>query len=214
MSSINWGSLNPVGISSVSKATGISALVAGSVVFADANGHLGQDNANFFWNNTTKTLIFGPTVGVSWNSDLFLFRDAANILALRNGTNPQTLRIYLTTGQFLAISQNAIGPIFDSNNGGAFNFEFAEVNTFLIASTGIIPAVDNTLGVGAAGNRFATANIVALTLYNPTLLTTGVALTNNAGAQSATITNGPLAGNPTKWIPINDNGTVRNIPAW
>lgn len=41
-----------------------------------------------------------------------------------------------------------------------------------------------------------------------------VALTNNAAAQVATITNGPLAGNPTKWIPINDNGTIRNIPAW
>ena len=40
------------------------------------------------------------------------------------------------------------------------------------------------------------------------------AYSNNAGAQAATITNGPLAGNPTKWIPINDNGTIRNIPAW
>ena len=41
-----------------------------------------------------------------------------------------------------------------------------------------------------------------------------VPYTNNAGAQLATTTNGPLAGNPTKWIPINDNGTIRNIPAW
>lgn len=46
------------------------------------------------------------------------------------------------------------------------------------------------------------------------LIRTSVALTNNAAAQAATITNGPTAGNPTKWIPINDNGTVRNIPAW
>jgi hypothetical protein len=41
-----------------------------------------------------------------------------------------------------------------------------------------------------------------------------VAYSNNAGAQAATITNGPTAGNPTKWIPINDAGTIRNIPAW
>jgi len=41
-----------------------------------------------------------------------------------------------------------------------------------------------------------------------------VPYTNNAGAQLATTTNGPTAGNPTKWIPINDNGTIRNIPAW
>lgn len=40
------------------------------------------------------------------------------------------------------------------------------------------------------------------------------AYTNNAAAAAATIANAPVAGNPTKWIPINDNGTIRNIPAW
>lgn len=40
------------------------------------------------------------------------------------------------------------------------------------------------------------------------------AYTNNAAAAAATILNSPTAGNPTKWIPINDNGTIRNIPAW
>lgn len=24
----------------------------------------------------------------------------------------------------------------------------------------------------------------------------------------------PTAGNPSKWIPVNDNGTTRYIPAW
>lgn len=44
--------------------------------------------------------------------------------------------------------------------------------------------------------------------------TNGVAYTNNAGAAVGTLNNAPAAGNPTKWIPINDNGTIRNIPAW
>jgi hypothetical protein len=38
--------------------------------------------------------------------------------------------------------------------------------------------------------------------------------TNNAAAAAGTLLNAPVAGNPTKWIPINDNGTIRNIPAW
>lgn len=42
----------------------------------------------------------------------------------------------------------------------------------------------------------------------------GVAYTNNAGAAAGTLTNAPIAGNPTKWIPIQDGGTIRNIPAW
>jgi hypothetical protein len=44
--------------------------------------------------------------------------------------------------------------------------------------------------------------------------TNGVAYTNNAAAAVGTLNNAPAAGDPTKWIPINDNGTVRNIPAW
>lgn len=39
-------------------------------------------------------------------------------------------------------------------------------------------------------------------------------LTNSAGAFNATLTNAPTAGNPTKWININDNGTIRRIPSW
>lgn len=53
-----------------------------------------------------------------------------------------------------------------------------------------------------------------LTVGTTTLLTTNVALTNGAGAGAGTIANAPAAGNPTKWIPINDNGTTRYIPAW
>lgn len=49
---------------------------------------------------------------------------------------------------------------------------------------------------------------------NGTLLFTLAALTNNAGASAGTLTNAPAAGNPTKWIKINDNGTIRSIPAW
>jgi len=35
-----------------------------------------------------------------------------------------------------------------------------------------------------------------------------------AGASVGTLTNAPSAGNPTKWITINDNGTLRRIPTW
>lgn len=46
------------------------------------------------------------------------------------------------------------------------------------------------------------------------LLNTSAALTNGAGAAAGTITNAPAAGNPTKWIGINDNGVVRYLPSW
>lgn len=46
------------------------------------------------------------------------------------------------------------------------------------------------------------------------LVSTNAALTTGAGASSGTLTNAPAAGNPTKWIKINDNGTIRSVPAW
>lgn len=47
-----------------------------------------------------------------------------------------------------------------------------------------------------------------------TLIHTGTTLSNSAGVAAATMLNAPVAGDPTKWISINDNGTVRRIPAW
>lgn len=43
---------------------------------------------------------------------------------------------------------------------------------------------------------------------------TTASLANGAAAQTGTLTNAPLAGNPTKWIAIDDNGTTRHIPSW
>jgi hypothetical protein len=53
-----------------------------------------------------------------------------------------------------------------------------------------------------------------LTVGSTTLLTTSVSLTNGAGSSVGTLTNAPSVGNPTKWIPIVDNGTTRYIPCW
>lgn len=46
------------------------------------------------------------------------------------------------------------------------------------------------------------------------LLSTNTAITSGAGAAAGTLTNAPAAGDPTKWIPVSDNGTTRYIPAW
>lgn len=49
---------------------------------------------------------------------------------------------------------------------------------------------------------------------NPTLMETSSNLSDNTGSSTATLLNAPSAGNPTKWIAINDNGTIRRIPTW
>jgi hypothetical protein len=48
---------------------------------------------------------------------------------------------------------------------------------------------------------------------NP-LLTSTSAITSGAGVGLGTLTNAPAAGDPTKWVPINDSGTIRYFPVW
>ena len=72
--------------------------------------------------------------------------------------------------------------------------------------------------IGVATSETAGAEILqvggSLSINSATMIRTYTAFTNGAGAGVGTLTNAPAAGNPTKWIPINDNGTTRYIPAW
>lgn len=54
----------------------------------------------------------------------------------------------------------------------------------------------------------------ALTTAGGVLHATNTALNNGANVSAGTLNNAPIAGNPTKWVQINDNGTTRWIPAW
>ena len=54
----------------------------------------------------------------------------------------------------------------------------------------------------------------ALTVNSAVMIQTKTAFTNGAAAAAGTLLNAPAAGNPTKWIPVNDNGTTRYLPAW
>lgn len=46
------------------------------------------------------------------------------------------------------------------------------------------------------------------------LLKSSVSMNNGAGAALGTLANAPVAGDPTKWVPFDDNGTTRYFPSW
>jgi hypothetical protein len=76
--------------------------------------------------------------------------------------------------------------------------------------------VSTTLQVRLADDSAAASlRVLALTVDSGTnLITSTAAFGNGAAAATGTLTNAPAPGNPTKWIPISDNGTTRYIPAW
>ena len=94
-------------------------------------------------------------------------------------------------------------------------------------SSTLVPYTGATGNVNLGANSLTATTVnattVAATNVNATDVTTsdvaaliksGVALTDASAASVGTLNNAPSAGNPTKWIQINDNGTVRKIPTW
>lgn len=71
-----------------------------------------------------------------------------------------------------------------------------------------------------AGVTLGTAQINGAVIDNASALNSNMllasfqTLTDATGSAAGTLTNAPTAGNPTKWITINDNGITRRIPTW
>lgn len=176
---------------------------------------------------TLTNLTLGSAGTLAWSTDLKLVREAANVLAMRNGTAAQSLRLYGTytdasNYERFRLAADTAGVYIIADRAGtgvarAMHFWTDGNSRWDIGSTGhFLATTDNTYDIGATGatrprNIFVASDI---TTGSTTLHKTSVALTNGAAAQSGTLTNAPTAGNPTKWVPINDNGTTRYIPAW
>lgn len=88
--------------------------------------------------------------------------------------------------------------------------------------SGLVPTdnLDPPIQIGTMGEQQADhvnikgGSVVAALTNAQNTLKNSVTLNNGAGALVGTLTNAPATGNPTKWIPIDDNGTTRYIPAW
>lgn len=65
------------------------------------------------------------------------------------------------------------------------------------------------------GERFLRMSSPMCCNSSPTTLTFSlISISGAAGISLGRLTNAPSAGNPTKWIPVNDSGVIRKIPAW
>lgn len=110
--------------------------------------------------------------------------------------------------QIFVFSSVALGRMM-ALEGFALQYGIGDVDGL---SNNTLLQVDDSAGATRV-NIFA-ANGLRITGDAAALLHTGTALTDGAGAALGTLANAPAAGNPTKWIPIDDNGTTRHVPAW
>jgi hypothetical protein len=194
----------------------------GCVVFhgtISSGGAAGNGRSCAFANEGFGTQIINVT-GIGWSG--------ANWV---NNTTPGNVFVITPLGSYgdLNVISGGGTQTILGNIGGAFNYQLASgsfgfsengndglvLGPLLSAAGDITPTTDNTRKLGNSVRKWSELNANSVTTYTAgELIGSGVSLTNNSSGQTATLTNAPTGGNPTKWIGISDNGTTRYIPVW
>src|SRR5271167_4611003 len=183
----------------------------------------------------TLTQSASPTLTGNWN-----FTPIAGVAITINAPAGQT-GLQVAGTDTAVIGLNSSGLVNRSaillQQGGVASARFGSDGSQVLLSDSIngdfcvVPNGHNfRIGTVPGGTtRFLRSNSNQLTLIAATagdtlsvgpspvtgaLIASLVGLPNNAGALVGTLTNSPATGNPTKWFPINDGGTIRNIPSW
>jgi len=139
-------------------------------------------------------------------SDLYAMRDEQRITSTLQELQQEVYALRDQSNMQTAIIQ---GLIDDLSNSPSVQQGY-DYNPALVNITG--GSVDS-VPIGAT--TASTGKFTDITNGNAAaLIKTSVALNNGAAAAAATLLNAPVAGNPTKWVTINDNGTNRQIPCW
>lgn len=220
--------LNVTATASAAASLLLDLQLAGASQFTFRKDGLATATAEF---RAPSLTAFSNTGSVFWGTvfDVVLTRDAANTLALRNGATAQTFNLYGTftdasNYERAAFSQDTTnGLIIATQKAGTgatrpISFALGATTIFQINTSGnTVWVTDNTYDIGASGATRPRRIYVGTGITLPggaAFLTTSTALTDGAGVALGTLATAPSAGNPTKWIGINDNGTTRYIPAW
>lgn len=124
------------------------------------------------------------------SQDLMLVRQAANILAQRNGATAQEQQWYNT---------------YDGTNNEYFSIGWAaNLVTLTPVKTG--SGTLRAMQIGATTAITLSPTDGGLRINNQT-----TAATNNL---VGTLTNAPVTGNPTFWLPVSIAGSVKYVPCW
>ena len=133
------------------------------------------------------------------------------IAIITNAANNGAIFVRMKTGETIDELHDVQAP--SPSSGDVLIYDAVQARW---ESNGLTAGSNIDITPAAGGITIATTAAITADLTNNTgnLIDSSVGLTNGAGANTATLTNSPVTGNPTKWIPIDDNGTTRYIPAW
>ena len=153
---------------------------------------------SLYWTTDTATGFYrigANNIGYSYNGTKLL-DFGSELLAITGGLS--------VTKQITSTLATGTAPLVVASTTNVANLNASSLSGATFAAPGPI-----------GGGTPDTGTFTSITTPGgATFHTTNTALTNGAAAAAGTLLNAPAAGNPTKWIGINDNGTTRYIPAW
>ncbi len=174
-------------------------------------------NFYFYENSTTLTAAInsnGGSVGVkSVTGSLALYSNNTVALTLdtsQNGTLAGTQ--FQIGGNRIRVPSDGVFTITNAANTDFTRLQFG-------GTTSSFPALKRNSAnidvVSADDSVFSGMRMATLTLTSGTnMVSSTTSFAAGATGNVPTLTAGPVTGNPTKWIAINDNGTTRYIPTW
>lgn len=215
----------------------ISGGGAGYVLFDSAAGNLGASSA-FTWDASANIL---KTIGGSNYVQIVPHTAAgtvpANLPAI-NLFDSGVVDAWLTASDFSVngfatgfvmncplLVQGAIGttsgftaPSLTAKDATAPSLSILKtgdsVLDFSISTSHSLTVVDGNSATVLKLNDSLHASPGLYTGFAGFFLRSFVAITGGGTANVPTLTAGPVSGNPTKWLPYDDNGTTRYVPSW
>lgn len=205
------GGLAPPTIPSVYAA--FSATTAG-LVPASGGGTVNFLRADGAWTNAlTGGLVLGAVAGVALA--ITASGAAGQALTITGNNSSPTMTISEAGGNGVRISfvsSAAAGKTYQL--GHNFVTGTGEFAVYDLTRAAMPFSITTNGGIVLAAPASGQTLTVAPSTAAGELIATSAALTTGAGVAGGTLLNAPSAGNPTKWIKINDNGTIRSVPAW
>jgi hypothetical protein len=197
----------------------------------------GTASQSYFLYNTYTTPADYERFDISWGGGVLTFRTSADGSGtVRNMTFGNTsvdgaakiLFTGLTKGTRFG-TQAGYSSIEGVDSTGSISYQPLQVGgsalaltingsaVWNIGATNFNPQTDASADIGTSLLRVRDIYI-SRDIYTAggaqAVFRSATTLNNNAGVGAGTLLNAPSAGNPTKWIAINDNGTTRYIPTW
>lgn len=209
----DWNGATKLDLLSLTKDVAGGAALVGTSYPNPAN--IGQFNVNSGANN--NVFVAGSSVS---NTNMAAYYNSP--VMFYQLTNNTVNNIFCEDFRSANVAKNSFAgicaQITDVTNGlVAGTLTFLTANGSSIASRALTISASGGVWAGSTLVDPGASSIGGLNVYSSNatfLMRTKTTLTDSAAAATATMTNAPTAGNPTKWFSIDDNGTTRRIPAW